>query len=101
VAAIPGNLRPDIRDHTVKHLRWTLEYTTAVFSLLPERFTLTELQEVYETVFDHPFDERNFCKKIHDLDLVKYTGEKKTNVSHRPPKLYRANRDVEEIVEIL
>lgn len=91
----------DILDYAVKRLRWKLEYTTAAFSFLPETFTLTELQDVYEIVFDRTFDKRNFRKKIHDLDLVEYTGEKKTDVSHRPPKLYRANKDVGEIVEIL
>lgn len=91
----------DILDYAVKRLRWKLEYTTAAFSFLPEKFTLTELQDVYETVFDRDFDKRNFRKKIHDLDLVEDTGERRTDVSHRPPKLYRAKADVGEIVEIL
>lgn len=91
----------DIAEYAIQRLRWKLEYTPAAFSLLPETFTLTDLQDVYETVFDETFDKRNFRKKIHDLDLVEDTGEKKTDVSHRPPKLYRANKDVDEIVEIL
>lgn len=91
----------DILNYGVKRLRWKLEYTTAAFSFLPETFTLTELQNVYETVFDREFDKRNFRKKIHDLNLVEETGERRTDVSHRPPKLYRANKDVGEIVEIL
>ncbi len=90
-----------IAEYAIKRLRWKLEYTTAAFSFLPETFTLTDLQNVYETVFDQTFDKRNFRKKIHDLDLVEDTGEKKTDVSHRPPKLYRANKEVGEIVEIL
>lgn len=91
----------DIAEYAIKRLRWKLEYTTAAFSFLPETFTLTELQDVYEIVFDRAFDKRNFRKKIHDLDLVEDTGKKKTDVSHRPPKLYRANRETGEIVEIL
>lgn len=91
----------DILSYAIQRLRWKLEYTTAAFSFLPDTFTLTELQDIYETVFEQDFDKRNFRKKVHDLDLVEETGEKKTDVSHRPPKLYRANKDVGEIVEIL
>ncbi|MDY6770701.1 MAG: NUDIX domain-containing protein [Candidatus Nanohaloarchaea archaeon] len=91
----------EIAEYAIKRLRWKLEYTPAVFSFLPDRFTLTELQETYETVFDREFDKRNFRKKVKKLDLVEYTGEKTENVSHRPAKLYRPNRDEDEIVEIL
>ncbi|MDY6777302.1 MAG: NUDIX domain-containing protein [Candidatus Nanohaloarchaea archaeon] len=91
----------DILEYAVKRLRWKLEYTTAVFSLLPDRFTMSDLQHAYEIVFDREFDKRNFRKKIKKLDLVEYTGEKTEGVSHRPAKLYRPNRDVGEIVEIL
>lgn len=91
----------DILEYSVKRLRWKLEYTTAAFSFLPEKFTLTDFQDVYETVFDREFDKRNFRKKIKKKDLVEYTGEKTKNVSHRPAKLYRPNRELGEIVEIL
>jgi 8-oxo-dGTP diphosphatase len=91
----------DIIEYSIKRLRWKLEYTTAVFSLLPDTFTLTELQNMYETVFDREFDKRNFRKKIKSLDLVEYTGNKTENVSHRPAKLYRPNKELGEIVEIL
>ncbi len=91
----------DILDYAVKRLRWKMEYTTAAFSFLPDRFTLTDLQDVYETVFDREFDKRNFRKKVKKQDLVEYTGEKTKNVSHRPAKLYRPNKELGEIVEIL
>ncbi len=91
----------DILDYAVKRLRWKLEYTTAAFSFLSERFTLTELQDTYETVFDKEFDKRNFRKKIKKNDIVTYTGEKEKNVSHRPAKLYKSNKELGEIVDIL
>jgi len=91
----------DILDYAVKRLRWKLEYTTAAFSFLSDRFTLTELQDIYETVFDREFDKRNFRKKIKKNNLVEYTGEKEENVSHRPAKLYKSNRELGEIVDIL
>jgi 8-oxo-dGTP diphosphatase len=91
----------DIIEYALKRLRWKIEYSTAVFSLLPEKFTLSRLQEVYEIILDEEMDKRNFRKKIHKHDLVEETGEREKNVSHRPAKLYRANRELGEIVEIL
>lgn len=104
----PVRDRPDlafdhdsIADYALKRLQWKLEYTTAAFSFLPDRFTMSQLQDVYETVFDRAFDKRNFRRKIKKLDLVEDTGEKTEDVSHRPATLYRANTDIGEIVEIL
>jgi 8-oxo-dGTP diphosphatase len=91
----------DIIEYARKRLRWKMEYTPAVFSFLPDRFTMSDLQHVYEVVFDREFDKRNFRRKVKKLDLVEYTGEKTENVSHRPAKLYRPNREEDEIVEIL
>lgn len=91
----------EIIDYAVKRLRWKLEYNTAVFSLLPEKFTLSELQNTYEIILNEELDKRNFRKKIHKHDLVQFTGEKEKDVSHRPAKLYKANKEVGEIVEIL
>ena len=53
-----------ILEYALQRLRYKLEYTTAGFQLLPELFTLTELQGVYEIIFDKKFDKRNFRKKI-------------------------------------
>lgn len=104
----PVRDRPDLAfDHDSivsyanQRLQWKLEYTTAAFSFLPEQFTMSDLQKVYETVFDRSFDKRNFRRKIKKLDLVEDTGTKTENVSHRPATLYRPNKDVGEIVEIL
>ncbi|MFB6075896.1 MAG: NUDIX domain-containing protein [Candidatus Aenigmatarchaeota archaeon] len=91
----------DIAKYAHKRLRWKLGYTPAVFSFLPEKFTLTELQRVYEIVFNKKFDKRNFRKKVKKINLVKETGERKEDVSHRPPRLYKANKDPDEIVEII
>lgn len=91
----------EIVNYAIKRLRWKLEYNTAVFSLLPEKFTLSQLQDTYEIILNEDLDKRNFRKKIHKHNLVEDTGEKEKDVSHRPAKLYKANRDVGEIVEIL
>jgi len=54
---------------------WKLAYTNVVWSLLPRRFALTELQKVYEAVLGRPLDKRNFRKKILALGLVEPVGE--------------------------
>lgn len=90
-----------IINYALKRLRWKLEYTPAAFSFLPEEFTLTQLQDIYETVFNKEFDKRNFRKKIKKKGLVEYTGKRRTDVSHRPPKLYRQKVSDNEIVEII
>ena len=91
----------EIIEYALKRLRWKIEYSTAVFSLLPEKFTLTQLQDTYETILDEELDKRNFRKKIKKQGLVKETGERQKNVSHRPAKLYKAGKDTGEIIEIL
>lgn len=58
--------------------------------LMPESFTLTELQRVYEHIQDKSIDKRNFRKRIKALDLVMPTGELRRDTAFRPAKLYRA-----------
>lgn len=90
-----------IARYALQRLKWKLEYTTVAFSLLPEKFTLGELQKIYETIFNKKFDKRNFRKKILSLGLIEETREKLKNVSHRPAKLYSFRKKIGEIVEIL
>lgn len=89
-----------ILEYALKRLKAKLEYTTVAFSLLPEEFTLTELQKIYEIIFNKKLDKRNFRKKIKSLELVKETTQYKEAVAHRPPKLYARNKKIGEIVEI-
>jgi len=89
-----------ILDYSLKRLKWKFEYTTVAFSLLPEKFTIGQIQKIYEIIFDKKFDKRNFAKKILSLDILK-KEEMKKNVSHRPPMLYSLKKDIGEIVEIL
>lgn len=66
-----------------------LEYSTIAFQLVPEYFTLSELQSVYETIYDRPVDKRNFRKRVLALEHVEATDRKRRNGSHRPARLYR------------
>lgn len=71
-----------------KRLRGKLAYTNIARYLLTKKFTLTELQTLYETVESKPFDKRNFRKKILSLDIIEETGEKQEGVKNRPAALY-------------
>lgn len=90
-----------ILDYALQRLQYKLEYTNVVQYLLPENFTLTEMYEIYEIVFQKEFDIRNFKKKILKLDIVEETGEKVIRGVHRPAMLYRFITNTKEIVEIL
>lgn len=90
----------EILDYAIKRLRWKFEYTPIAFSLLPNKFTLGHLQEIYEIVFNKKFDKRNFRKKIISLDILD-EEEIKKDVSHRPPKLYSLKKNVKDIIEII
>jgi 8-oxo-dGTP diphosphatase len=87
--------------YALQRLRWKLEYTTVAFSLLPETFTLTQLQKVYEIIFNKTFDKRNFRKKILSLNILDETKEVTKSVSHRPARLYSFKKRIGEIVEII
>ena len=77
-----------ILSYALQRLRWKLEWTALGFMLLPEEFTLSELQRVYETVLRESLDKRNFRRKILDLGIVEETGRLYKG-DHRPAKLYR------------
>ncbi len=89
-----------ILDYAIKRLRWKFEYTPIAFSLLPKKFTMTQLQSLYEIVFKKKFDKRNFRKKILSLNILE-EEEIKKDVSYRPPKLYSLKSNAPEIIEIL
>ncbi|HTQ28613.1 MAG TPA: NUDIX domain-containing protein [Puia sp.] len=61
------------------------------FSLLPQKFSLRELQNLYEAILDVKLDRRNFRKKFFSMGLLEDTLEMETDVPHRPGKLYRFN----------
>lgn len=66
-----------------------LDYSTIAFQLLPETFTLGELQRVYEILVDAEMDKRNFRKWALALEQIEATGETRRRGKHRPARLYR------------
>jgi len=90
-----------IIEYAIKRLKWKLEYTNVTQYILPEKFTFSQLQNVYEIVLDQKFDVRNFRKKINSLWIIEETWEKEIWNQYRPAKLYKfVNKDI-EIVNIL
>ena len=89
-----SNLPPLAFDHqrilgyAVERLRNKLEYTTVGFELLPRKFTLSELQAVYEAILGRPLDKRNFRRKLSLLGILKHlrewqrTGRKPAQLFH-------------------
>ena len=90
----------EILDYARLRLRYKVEYTNVVYSLLPDTFTLSELQRVYEVILGRALDKRNFRKKILSLDLVEPTGGERRDGAHRPARLYRFRSREPMIVEV-
>lgn len=65
-----------------------LNYSTIALQFMPEKFTLSELQQVYESVLGTNLDKRNFRKRVAALGCVKEAGEFRRNGNHRPARLF-------------
>ncbi|SHG41485.1 ADP-ribose pyrophosphatase YjhB, NUDIX family [Chryseobacterium oranimense] len=59
------------------------------FELLPEKFTMKDLQNLYEAIFDEKFDKRNFTSKINSMDILVNTNKKDMTSSRKGSFLYR------------
>jgi 8-oxo-dGTP diphosphatase len=82
----------DILGMAVKRLRGKLDYTPIGFQLLPETFTLFDLQKVHETVLGRPLNKDSFRRRMLASGLLEATGEAQKDVDHRPAELYRFTR---------
>jgi len=78
-----------VLDYALERLRNKLEYTNVAYSLLPERFALSQLQRVYESILGRPLDKRNFRKRMLSLGIIEETGETQAEGAGRPARLYR------------
>jgi 8-oxo-dGTP diphosphatase len=75
-----------------ERLRGKVRYAPVGFELLPPRFSLTQLQRLYEIILGTDLDKRNFRKKILSMDLLVETDEYEQGVRHRAARLYRFDR---------
>ena len=71
------------------HLKYKVRHEPIGFNLLPEKFTLLKLQELYEAILKQPLDKPTFRRKILKMNLLIDCQEKQKNVAHRAASLYR------------
>jgi 8-oxo-dGTP diphosphatase len=79
----------DILGMAVRRVRGKLDYTPIGFQLLPETFTLLDLQRVHETVLGHPVNKDSFRRRMLASNQIEATGSSERDVDHRPAELYR------------
>jgi 8-oxo-dGTP diphosphatase len=84
----------EIIEKALKKLRQEAQYHPVGFHLLPEKFTLSQLQTLYEVILNKKLDTRNFRKKIQNMGLLIDTNEKQKNVAHRAAKLYSFDPEI-------
>jgi len=80
-----------IIEYGIERLRNKIEYTDIAFNLMPKKFALTELQQVYEVILDTELLKANFRRKI--ANMVMETDEYSKDAGHRPSKLFKFNSE--------
>ena len=86
----------DIIQEGLKHLQLSLRSEPIGFEMLPEKFTIRELQTLYEAILACTLDNRNFRKKILKSSYLVQLDEKQTGVAHKPAHYYRFDRNIYE-----
>lgn len=82
----------EIVDYAVRRVRYKLEYSAVGFELLPEQFSLSELQSTYEMILGEKLDKRNFRRRILEANVIEATPTFRTGEG-RPARLYRYRPD--------
>lgn len=78
---------------SLSRLRKTVKYKPIGFNLLPDKFPLLKLQELYESIYNVQFDKPNFRRKIMNMNLLIPLNEKQTGVPHRSARLYKFDKE--------
>lgn len=79
----------EIVESALETLRQNLDQKLIGFNLLPDEFTMREVQELYEAIYDKPYARNNFQKKILDLNVLERLDKKFTGAANKAPYLYR------------
>ena len=82
----------EILQYALRRLRYKLEYTAVGFELLPDQFTLSELQNTYEIILGEKLDKRNFRRRILRADVIEPTPHQRGGEG-RPARLFRYRPD--------
>lgn len=102
IDAIPGLLfdHNHIIALALQALRVQLGWQPIGYTLLPDEFTMPELQCLYETILGHPLDRRNFQKKMLSLNILVRTEKRRLGGAYKSPYLYRFDRSrYEEVLK--
>jgi 8-oxo-dGTP diphosphatase len=81
----------EILQMALARLKAKVRYQPIGFSLLPPKFTLSQLQRLYEVILERELDKRNFRKKLLSMELLEELDEVEQDVAHRAARLYRFN----------
>ena len=81
----------EIFDNCYRWLQKRIQEHPLGFNLLPKKFSLRDLQNLYEAILDIKMDRRNFRKKFFSMDFLIDLNEMEQSVPHRPGKLYKFN----------
>jgi 8-oxo-dGTP diphosphatase len=82
----------EIIEKALKTLRYSLNYALIGFNLMPETFTMNELQKLYETILGEVISRNNFQRKILDMNVLERLEKKFTGGAHKAPYLYKFKR---------
>ena len=83
-----------ILDKCFAFLQHKIQHEPIGFNLLPKKFTLLELQELYQAILGKKLDKPNFRRKLTNMNLLVLCNEKQTNVAHRAASLFRFDKKV-------
>ncbi len=83
-----------ILDFGFAHLKHKVRHEPIGFNLLPKKFTLLALQELYESILGNPLDKSNFRRKLMNMNLLVPSKEKQKDVSHRAAALYSFDKKI-------
>ncbi len=88
-----------ILNKAYERLKSKIQYKPIGFELLPEKFALRSLQQMYEKILDRKLDKRNFRKKILKMNILEELDEIERDVSHRAAKLFKFDKKKYEMME--
>jgi 8-oxo-dGTP diphosphatase len=83
----------DIFKVALERLRWKVHFEPIGFHLLDEKFTMGDLQRLYESILGERFDRRNFQKKMMSTTILNQLDERKEGTPYRAPQLYEFDED--------
>jgi hypothetical protein len=82
----------DIISEALKALQIHIYHYPVGYELLPEKFTLPEIHNLYETILGKALDSRNFARKLMATGIVKKLNERRSIGAHRSPFLYKFDK---------